>query len=81
MKNFNRLPILDNNYLENVITYIHANPVEANLCQKAENWPYSSMQWFSPSGLRDLTENIREMNIMFNARHSRIKKFTNSADY
>jgi putative transposase len=42
MKNFKRKIISDANYLNNIIRYIHLNPVHANLCINPEEWPHSS---------------------------------------
>jgi REP element-mobilizing transposase RayT len=39
---FKRKQITDEKYLLNLIRYIHLNPVEANLCEKPENWSFSS---------------------------------------
>jgi putative transposase len=43
---FHRKPILDQTYLNSVICYIHANPVRAGLCERMEEWKYSSFQEF-----------------------------------
>jgi REP element-mobilizing transposase RayT len=45
--------IRDMNHLHDSIAYIHRNPVKAGLCEKAEDWPFSSasVKWsadFSP---------------------------------
>ena len=42
MKNFKRKKITDATYLNNIIRYIHLNPVHANLCKHPEEWPHSS---------------------------------------
>jgi hypothetical protein len=34
--------IRNDTHLENVVLYIHQNPVKAGLCQRAEDWPWSS---------------------------------------
>jgi hypothetical protein len=34
--------IRNDRHLENVVLYIHQNPVKAGLCQRAEEWPWSS---------------------------------------
>jgi len=34
--------IRNDTHLENVVLYIHQNPVKAGLCQRAEEWPWSS---------------------------------------
>ncbi|MGQ0829304.1 MAG: transposase [Bacteroidota bacterium] len=42
MHTFKRKKIITKEYLYKIIHYIHFNPVEAGLCKKPENWPYSS---------------------------------------
>ncbi|MDT0644093.1 hypothetical protein RM553_14745 [Zunongwangia sp. F363] len=42
MKNFKRKCIEKEDYLYNLIPYIHNNPVAAKLCEKAEDWEFSS---------------------------------------
>jgi REP element-mobilizing transposase RayT len=42
MKNFKRKKISDEKYLRKIIHYIHYNPLESGLCEKPENWKYSS---------------------------------------
>lgn len=42
MKNFNRIRVEDDNYLLNLVQYIHQNPVEAKLCRRAIEWEHSS---------------------------------------
>lgn len=42
MRPFKRKRILDVNYLQNVVIYIHQNPVKAGLSQKNEDWIFSS---------------------------------------
>jgi putative transposase len=39
---FKRKPILDESYLNNIVAYIHLNPVRAGIVKSAENWNYSS---------------------------------------
>jgi hypothetical protein len=34
--------IRNDRHLENTVLYIHQNPVKAALCQRAEEWPWSS---------------------------------------
>jgi REP element-mobilizing transposase RayT len=34
--------IRNDRHLENTVLYIHQNPVKAGLCQRAEDWPWSS---------------------------------------
>ena len=43
---FHRKPIQDQNYLNQLVCYIHANPVKAGLCKKPEEWKYSSFNEF-----------------------------------
>jgi type I restriction enzyme R subunit/putative DNA methylase len=34
--------IRNDTHFENAVLYIHQNPVKAGLCQRAEDWPWSS---------------------------------------
>jgi putative transposase len=43
--------VRDANHFANVIAYIENNPVKAHLCEKPEDWPFSSA-WFRKKGLR-----------------------------
>lgn len=40
--NFKRKLVTDTDYLRKLVQYIHANPVEAGLCQNPEQWGFSS---------------------------------------
>lgn len=42
MRPFKRKQLDDENYLLNLVRYIHQNPVDAGLCFKPEEWEYSS---------------------------------------
>lgn len=42
MKNFKRKHITDESYLKNLVRYIHRNPVDAGMCNRPEEWLYSS---------------------------------------
>jgi len=42
MHPYKRKKITEDSYLVNLVKYIHLNPVEANLCKRAEDWTYSS---------------------------------------
>jgi putative transposase len=42
MKNFRRLKVTDENYLLNLVCYIHRNPKEAGMCKDLASYPYSS---------------------------------------
>jgi hypothetical protein len=44
MHTFKRKKIDDILYLRQLTLYIHFNPLEAKLCRKPEEWPYSSYQ-------------------------------------
>lgn len=44
MKNFKRKEIYDEQYLKNLVVYIHNNPVEAYLCKRPEDWQFSSYE-------------------------------------
>jgi putative transposase len=43
---FHRKPILDQKYLNDLVCYIHANPINAGLCQKPDEWNFSSFREF-----------------------------------
>jgi REP element-mobilizing transposase RayT len=43
--------VRDADHFANVITYIENNPVKAHLCEKPEDWPFSSA-WFRKKGKR-----------------------------
>lgn len=45
-KRFQRKIILEENYLRNIIAYIHLNPVRSSLVKAAEQWHYSSYKDF-----------------------------------
>jgi REP element-mobilizing transposase RayT len=42
MRSFKRKKIKDENYLRNLIKYIHLNPVDARICKTPKDWKYSS---------------------------------------
>ncbi len=42
MRPYKRKSITDSKYLIKLIHYIHYNPIEAGLCEKLEEWKYSS---------------------------------------
>ena len=42
MRAFKRKPIEDEAYLIKLVQYIHCKPVEAGLCDKVDEWKYSS---------------------------------------
>jgi len=42
MKNFKRKLVKDELYLKKLVHYIHNNPVKANMCQRPEDYLYSS---------------------------------------
>ncbi|MCX6252634.1 MAG: hypothetical protein NTX61_18020 [Bacteroidetes bacterium] len=41
-KNFHRKHIKDTRYLQNVVIYIHQNPVHHSFCERASDYPWSS---------------------------------------
>jgi putative transposase len=41
-KNFRRILINDENYLRNLVVYIHFNPVKHDITDNPSNWIYSS---------------------------------------
>ncbi|MDR1634320.1 MAG: transposase [Bifidobacteriaceae bacterium] len=54
---FKSLPVTDTDYLATAVTYIHLNPVRANLSADATSYPWSSRQaWFRPSDATDLVD-------------------------
>lgn len=42
MKNFKRKLVKDDEYLKNLVQYIHRNPVEAEICDYPNEWKHSS---------------------------------------
>jgi len=46
LKNFKRKEILDENYLRNLILYIHLNPVKHGFTNEISDWKWSSYQTF-----------------------------------
>ena len=40
---YKSFPIQDESYLYNVLLYVEANPLRANLVSRAEDWPWSSL--------------------------------------
>jgi putative transposase len=42
MHTYKRKKIDNTNYLNNLVLYIHFNPLEARLCKALRDWPYSS---------------------------------------
>jgi putative transposase len=42
MKNYNRIQVKDQQYLFNVVKYIHHNPIESGLAKDLTGWKYSS---------------------------------------
>ena len=58
---FKSEPVEDDAYFLTVIRYIHQNPVKAGLCEKPEEYAYSSMKkYFEKDGLHD-GDMVREM--------------------
>jgi putative transposase len=39
---FERIPVTDDNYLKGLVYYIHKNPVKSGICQKMEDYMWSS---------------------------------------
>ncbi|EAR23463.1 hypothetical protein NB231_16623 [Nitrococcus mobilis Nb-231] len=42
--------VRDQEHLDAVIAYIHANPVAAGLCPRPDDWPWSSARFSGRSG-------------------------------
>jgi putative transposase len=42
MRPYKRVAVKDMLYLQNLILYVHQNPVAAGLCASAADWPFSS---------------------------------------
>ncbi len=58
---FKSEPVEDDTYFLTVIRYIHRNPVKAGLCEKPEDYAYSSLRnYFENDGLHD-SAMVREM--------------------
>ena len=47
---FKSEPVEDNKYLLTVLRYIHLNPVKACICEKPEDYPYSSYSEYLEKG-------------------------------
>jgi putative transposase len=43
---FKAFPIEENQHLLAVLRYVERNPLRANLVQRAEDWPWSSLPWW-----------------------------------
>ncbi len=46
MKNFKRKEVVDENYLKELVLYIHSNPVKHNFVKQLDDWNYSSYKTF-----------------------------------
>ena len=58
---FKSEPVEDDAYFLTVIRYIHRNPVKAGLCERPEEYEYSSLKkYFEEDGLHD-SGMVREM--------------------
>ncbi len=58
---FKSEPVEDDAYFLTVIRYIHRNPVKAGLCERPEDWAYSSLKkYFAEDGLHD-SRMVREL--------------------
>ena len=58
---FKSEPVEDDTYFLTVIRYIHRNPVKAGLCERPEDYAYSSLKkYFEKDGLHD-SGMVREM--------------------
>ena len=52
---FKSEPVENDAYLLTVLRYIHQNPVKAGICEKAEDYPYSSMrEYLGAPGFADV---------------------------
>jgi hypothetical protein len=51
---------LDQTYLNQIICYIHANPVKAGQCKRLEDWKYSSFREYINGALFIPRKNIIE---------------------
>ncbi len=60
---FKSEPVEDDAYFLTVIRYIHRNPVKAGLCERPENYAYSSLKnYFEKDGLHDSAMVLEMMN-------------------
>lgn len=58
---FRSQPIEDETYFLRVIRYIHRNPMEAKLCERMEDYPYSSFSYYFRSGKYQAEDQIFQM--------------------
>jgi putative transposase len=82
MHPFKRKRVNDTDYLKKLVQYIHYNPIDAQLCAKPQNWPYSSYPILlaeSPTFLkREETIQWFEDEKNFRYFHSAARKFDES---
>ena len=86
-KKFKRKIIHDAHYINNIVAYIHLNPVRAGLARSAELWPYSSYRYFGGEQNNMLNIDKNEVFGWFNGKdnfiefHKTYREFQKERDY
>ncbi|MBO9620883.1 MAG: transposase [Niabella sp.] len=68
IKNFKRKEVLDDDYLRNLILYIHLNPVKHGFKKEIDEWPWTSWQTF-PNEYSQLTKGLFGDQEQYNLSH------------
>lgn len=68
--------ILSKKQLYNCLKYIHNNPVKAKICEKPENYEYSSYNEFMKSDLRMIID-TQSINLLFETNKNFKEQFVN----
>jgi hypothetical protein len=79
MKNFKRKLVENHDYLLQLIIYIHYNPVRAKLCEKPEEWYYSSFNDIMQNNENGIV-NIQELMSYFNDVNGFVNCHVNPVD-
>ncbi len=79
MKNFKRLPILDEHQWQETFLYIHLNPVKHGFTEKPENWKWSSWHAYENQGKTSKLNRIYYLNFFDNWSH--VKELTETKKY
>ena len=61
---FQRIHVIDSNYLIHLSRYIHLNPVKADLVEKAESWDFSSYQEYIGLRTPDIADPLPILNLI-----------------
>ncbi|GMQ27855.1 transposase [Algoriphagus confluentis] len=74
MKNFKRLPILDEHQWQETFLYVHLNPVKHGFTEKLENWKWSSWHGYENQNKTSKLNRIYYLNFFDSWDH--VKKLT-----